>query len=268
MNRGQLLRKYIGSKFEPKLLDLYPNAAAAYSLRQLRTGATNVVRVRRSQDDAEQDFTAAQIKSGSLVSWVGAGNDGDATLWVEQSGNSTNLTQPVIDNQRRLVTGGVLNLLNGQPTLSGIGKFFNGFSPNVTTVYTLVTVFRTPNITASWSLVRLDVNNRHLGGDQFGTRRASVRAGVTYNPEFSSAYPNNEQNISAHIRNNLVGKFFNNGLENVNSPVTAAGNGAAVNGHQVGLEAPELQEIIIWPIDQSANINAIMANINAYYGIY
>ena len=34
------------------LLDIYPGAAAAYSLRQIRTGVTNVVRVRRDNDDA------------------------------------------------------------------------------------------------------------------------------------------------------------------------------------------------------------------------
>ena len=53
------------------LLDTY-SAAAAYSLRQLKKGVTYVVRIRRSGDLAESDFTAAEITDGTLLSWVTA----------------------------------------------------------------------------------------------------------------------------------------------------------------------------------------------------
>ena len=66
------------------LLDTY-SAAAAYSLRQLKTGVTNVVRVRRS-DNAESDFTADEITDGTLTTWTGA-NDGFVTTLYEQSGS-------------------------------------------------------------------------------------------------------------------------------------------------------------------------------------
>lgn len=54
------------------LLDLYPGAAAAYSLRELTADWKNqpVVRVRRSLDNAELDFTATEITDGTLVDWV------------------------------------------------------------------------------------------------------------------------------------------------------------------------------------------------------
>ena len=38
------------------LLDLYGGAAAAYSLRKLKTGATASIRVRRSSDNQETDI--------------------------------------------------------------------------------------------------------------------------------------------------------------------------------------------------------------------
>jgi hypothetical protein len=45
--------------------------AAAYSLRNLSTTYTgNVVDVRRSSDDAEDSFTAAEVSDGTLVDWV------------------------------------------------------------------------------------------------------------------------------------------------------------------------------------------------------
>ena len=46
-------------------------AAAAYSLRNLSTSYTdNVVEVRRSSDDAEDSFTAAEVADGTLTDWV------------------------------------------------------------------------------------------------------------------------------------------------------------------------------------------------------
>ena len=52
------------------VLQIAPNAAAAYSLRSLTGGDPKVVRVRRVIDNAESDFTAAGISSGALVNFV------------------------------------------------------------------------------------------------------------------------------------------------------------------------------------------------------
>ena len=52
------------------VLQIAPNAAAAYSLRSLTGADPKVVRVRRDIDNAESDFTAAGISSGALTSFV------------------------------------------------------------------------------------------------------------------------------------------------------------------------------------------------------
>ena len=49
--------------------------AAAYSLRALGGGDPMVVRVRRSSDDAEKDFTASDMDSGSVADWVNGKQD-------------------------------------------------------------------------------------------------------------------------------------------------------------------------------------------------
>jgi len=54
------------------VLQIAPNAAAAYSLRSLTGGDPKVVRVRRSSNNAEQDFTSSEVSSGSLTSFVNA----------------------------------------------------------------------------------------------------------------------------------------------------------------------------------------------------
>lgn len=66
------------------LLDTYTGASAAYSLRKLSSSTTNVVRVRRSSNDDEQDFTASEVSGGALATFVGAGNDGFVTTWYDQ----------------------------------------------------------------------------------------------------------------------------------------------------------------------------------------
>jgi hypothetical protein len=65
---GLALKSY-GRAFRG-LLNQYPGAAVAYSLRKLSSAVSNVVRVRRSSDNAEQDFTAADVSNGTLVDWV------------------------------------------------------------------------------------------------------------------------------------------------------------------------------------------------------
>jgi hypothetical protein len=52
------------------VLQIAPNAAAAYSLRSLTGGDPKVVRVRRSSDNTESDFTASGVSSGALTSFV------------------------------------------------------------------------------------------------------------------------------------------------------------------------------------------------------
>jgi hypothetical protein len=93
------------------LLDEYSGAAAAYSLRSLSTSTTNVVKVRRSGDDAELDFTASEVSDGTLAAWVVAGGgteDGFVTTWYDQSGNTNNATQATAGNQPKIVSSGSL----------------------------------------------------------------------------------------------------------------------------------------------------------------
>jgi len=78
------------------LLDLYPSAAAAYSVRKLRTAYTgSAIRVRRSSDNTEQNigFTALGNLDDSALTTFCSGTNGFVTTWYDQSGNANNAVQ-------------------------------------------------------------------------------------------------------------------------------------------------------------------------------
>ena len=90
-------------------LDTASGAAAAYSLRNLSTSYSgNVVDVRRSSDDTEASFTAAEVAGSTMVDWVGVGNDGHVTKWYDQSGNDNHAVQATPASQPKVVEGGTL----------------------------------------------------------------------------------------------------------------------------------------------------------------
>lgn len=64
------------------LLRQYGGAAAAYSLQRLDTSTTNVVRARRSTDDAESNFTAEEVSGGSLREFA-LNNDADLIAFAD-----------------------------------------------------------------------------------------------------------------------------------------------------------------------------------------
>ena len=113
-----LINSYRFEAATPLLLDLYPGAAAAYSLRRLRTAYEGaVVRARRSIDNTEQDFTAPQVTNGTLTTFCGAGN-GFVRTWYDQSGNGNHAGQATTGNQPQIVSGGSLATDGTKPAIT------------------------------------------------------------------------------------------------------------------------------------------------------
>ena len=88
---------------------------AFYSLRKLSGYSGNAIRVRRSNDDAEQDigFIGSVLDTSSLLSFVGS-NNGYVTKWYEQTGLGNELSNTSTIEQPLIVSSGVLNTSGGQ----------------------------------------------------------------------------------------------------------------------------------------------------------
>lgn len=64
----------------------FPNASGAYSTRLLASASSDVVRVLRNSDNAEQNFSSAELSGGALLNFTGnqAGDNGTAAKLYDQ----------------------------------------------------------------------------------------------------------------------------------------------------------------------------------------
>jgi hypothetical protein len=94
--------------------------SAARRVNELYTGS--LIEVRRSSDNATQNigYTADnELDTASLLAFVGAGSGFVRTLYDQVGSN--NFTQTVVANQPRIVNAGVVDTVNGKPSM-----FFDG----------------------------------------------------------------------------------------------------------------------------------------------
>jgi len=109
------------------LLDTYGSSVVAYSLRKVEsTYSGNIIRVRRSSDDTEQDIglSGDLLDTSALTTFVGA-NDGFVVSWYDQSGNGRTITQSTATNQPKIVSSGTVIVgANGLPAIETDGGDF------------------------------------------------------------------------------------------------------------------------------------------------
>jgi hypothetical protein len=264
-----------GSQKNKGLLDEFTGAAAAYSLRDLtflRGGP--VVRVRRSSDNTEQDFTAPQVTDGTLTTFCGAGN-GFVRTWYDQSGNGRHATQASTANQPQIVSSGALVTRNSKPTLlmSSSELFIN--SPLITSqVFSIFTVTSSSNTSAG--LREIISAWTSPGGNHIflGTDGSVVRFTDRVTNAGSYGATNTLKALDAYSRSSANNVFVNNSQISSGSAftglVTSTNWYIGVQGTFVGKEYWEgnISEAIVYPSDQFDNRSGISSNINAHYAIY
>jgi hypothetical protein len=250
------------------LLDLYPNAVLAYSLRYLKASyiGSPVVRVRRSSDNAELDFTPTKINDGTLTTWTGV-SDGFITIWYDQSGNVNNGRQTSASNQVKIVDLGVLITDGG---LAAIDFNDNGnsgfvFDTRITTIRSVFQVLNAVSNTGSFT--------QYLLGDISRYDYASGDSNQLLSSEHSNIYVKNGNNYI----NSLLTNFTTTNRPLVQSLITMIHTTSAVNASRISADRNlfpsrtwegKMQEVIIYNTDQSANRSGIENNINTEYSIY
>jgi len=254
--------------FKTPLLNKYTGAAAAYSLRRLKSwdDGKRVVEVRRSSDSTTQDFTASQITNGDLVAFCGAG-DGFVSTWYDQSGNANDATQATTTSQPKIVDAGVL--LN-EIKFDGADDVLNfteiDFSTNSWMLSAVVDWdgSLSPVVGGSISQWSLQVAT----SDNFSSRATSDNTIHNFDPTASIVI--GDGLFTVQRSSDVLSGYYDGVFDDAAPAITAASEFKADKIGQRGsfYGSSGVKEIIIYQSDQSANRAGIEANINDFYSIY
>lgn len=286
---GQLPKQLgnVGSNSLDLLLDIYPNAAAAYSLRKLRAAYTgNAIRVRRASDNTEQDIgfnSNNELDTVSLTSFC-SGTNGFVTTWYDQSGNGRNMTQSTAANQPQIVTSGNIVTQGTKPIIqfNSSNHILNtvSFALSVNRTY-IMNLFNVVNNSSNFKVYLGAVaggadnllngihglfNSSNVAGSYIGSGAANTRVGT-------GALSNNQYFLlGAYVQGSVQHQHYRNGVLNAQntsltiSPTTLSQVQSILRtGDTNDLRT---SECIIYDFYQLSNRVGIETNINDYYGIY
>jgi len=270
------------------LLNQYPGALAAYSLRKVRKEYTGpVIRVRRSSDNTEQDIGFTFSKEGSrldqnaLLAFVGSA-DGFVTRWYDQSGNGVDQIKTVANQQPQIVIGGSTYTSNGKLAL-----YFNGSME----MNSVINIFPT-SVVGEWSsfgvihpLIYDTVAKVYLSSDTLGNRIGQfLSTANNVNPfyrtvafnttptnyqDFGPAYTFTQAIVNA-IRTTTTVEMFANTVSN-GGPTGTAGTPKTGTTSLNITYAPAfrplgyVQELIHYPLDSTSFYQNMVATMNQYY---
>jgi hypothetical protein len=281
------------------LLIDYPNAAAAYSLRQLRSNYTgSAIRVRRSVGSpAEKDigFVNNVLDVSDLQSFC-SGTNGFITTWYDQSGNSRNFTQTTAANQPQIVSSGSVLTSNGEPIIdfNGTNSYMDGawssFFTSTTNDFSIFNVLKYDvsnvtqipfGVTNGAATVEGSIDTVLHSYLSSSTDFYRVNGSITnYSTSIATEFGTTNDNLVVFQKNGAVNNVYkNNSLRASQTFSSTLLGGVPTNtgyflrigtnrGYLNNWFNGNMKEMIIYPSSQSSNLSGINSNINTYYGIY
>lgn len=264
----------------PLLLDVYPGADAAYSLRKLRAGYTgNCIRVYStgaSNPSLDIGFVNNVLDVATLQTFIGA-NTGIVTIWYDQSGNGNNATELNTNNAPRIIISGVLQTQNSKPCIKHDGTALN-FTTPIGPVNTNISIFMTGigDTLSQFGPVLGGSGAPTVAFGSFGNAALATAIGGglngTYN--FVNTVPN-YTTLNYTIFNGIINStnyfvYHNNTIFAITpssaglNPTSFAFLGKYFNTSSFA----KFSEVVIYKSDQSSNRTGIVNNTNSFYTIF
>jgi len=281
-----------GRVIVPPLLDIYPNAAAAYSLRRLRTAYTgSAIRVRRTNlDEMDIGFNSAgNLDTTALLAFTGtgAGDNGFVKTWYDQSGNGIDATQTTAANQPQIVSGGnvyIENLKSGI-NFSGTSNFLQ-FSSNFSTFNNLSIFAVTAPSTYAGAAAFTRFYDLYDGvfhleylrdgaTSRLHLKNARTQSGFSATQFITQNAPLGQSLSSVFVlsaNNNLYLDSVLQSKTNTSNVGTSTVSFGVIGQRADILSVTQFignyQELIIYESDKSSSLTGIELNINSFYSIF
>jgi len=274
------------------LLDLFPNAAAAYSLRKLRAAYSgSAVRVRKEVSSVSSETDIGFLADGSLdtTSLLAFASDADSgdvfvVTWYDQS-LTNDATQGTAASQPKIVSGGSLVTENGKAAVDfdGSDDYFTLGGTNDAGLINDISIFcinkSLTNVRPLVATGRTATTNTNQ--IQWGLNRAS---GV-YTVETSDGTTKAEIIGSTSAGSQALTSFINDESANLTLFINGSSDGTVgavspMNDVSLPLEIGRdpfrealyfngnMQELIMYNAVQTSNRTSIETNINTFYSIY
>jgi hypothetical protein len=260
------------------LLDTYTGAAAAYSLRKLRTAYTgDAVEVYNGSSYADIGFDGSgELDTTALASHCGS-NDGFVSTWYDQSGNSNDAAQATTANMPKIYDGttGVVTE-NGKPAVEfdGVNDALNS-SSSVSMPLNNAFALVAKGISTATDEV-LNINN--TSGLNVRIQSSNVRVLYSDSDQNNVASASNNQFLlyaGRQSSTNTVHGSLDGGAQLADTSLDSGSWNTATGTLHVGARGGtglywdgQIQEIIYYDSDKLTDRTGIEDNINTFYSIY
>lgn len=261
------------------LLDTYPSASIAVSLRKLRSAYSGFcIEVIREIDNATLNigFVNNVLDTTTLSTFIGAGT-GRIKTWYDQSGNANNLIKDGLFPAPKIINTGVIYTSNSKPTILFILSELLNFTSTLSS-FNPISLFLTQkanNTTNAGGYIG------HSSGGGSGPIFGVINGNSTYFQfgfNANSVQGSNGVLIGTNLNiiNMVVNStnyypFINNNNNNFSvanwSPSTTLFSriGSAYPGQTPNAY---ISEMIIYKTDQLANRSGIVNNTNTFYTLF
>ena len=284
------------------LLDSFPGAEAAYSLRKLDNDYTgDCIVVQRNNDDTLAiAFSGNYLDTAGMKTFCGVGATDTCRVrrWYDQSGNNRTFGQTAKSSMPKIMIDGAIVRLNApviffdvaNDHLSGPTALADLFEPS-NQAFSLFVAGRNPQTTNSARFFVLAGNGsaNSAQNDYIVLAAATANDGALATRNFTSPSTTVDKNLSyasnaaqthglfTGIRGSSTGTAYLNGAAGASGDLThtaldlnLATIGKFIRGAtpEVNAGSTEIQELVIYMSDKSSDRAAIETNINTFYSIY
>lgn len=269
------------------LLDSYSGAGVAYSVRKLdKDYAGYCMRIKRLSDNSTLDVgfdSNGDLDESAITTFCAGSVDATVTIWYDQSGNGHNLTPNVDNNTLLICDNGVVVEQNGKPAINTDSDEFvvtidmpDILGANATYVIGAFTYKENSGL-GTMLVYSFDFTLYPVGIGYLLTEEDFAMGGVDVGNSYVEGTFNGVEGTQYIIEYGIIsssnsfiyvdGTDVETNDETNDFTATATDENLYIGGASASYPGESVQEVIIWPTNQSSNRSNIYTSLFTYYDV-